>query len=111
MKFLALVLISLLGFSIAKAQDADIQRFFYETGTGRATGTCSQPFSSCRDRIKVDAEYNAVRDAARRCQAQGGSFSGGHNCNTMCSPSMIPPNAPATYVTCNARCSLRCNVD
>lgn len=112
MKFLSVILISFLGFSTAWAQDAEANRIIYENGTGRATGHCSQPFTSCINRVKVDAEYNAVRDAAMRCQSQGGSFSGGHTCSsTLCSPTMIPPNAPPTYVTCSASCSIRCAVD
>ena len=111
LKFLSVILISFLSFSTAWAQDAEIERIIYETGTGRATGSCAQPFTSCINRVKVDAEYNAVRDAAFKCEAQGGSFSGGHNCNTQCSPTMIPPNAPPTYVVCNATCTLRCAID
>ena len=122
MKFLSLMLFAMMAFSSAWAQDQyeqqdqefagdyDAARVTYETGRGRAYDTCRQPFAFCIDRVKRDAEYMSQRDADNRCRMNRGRSSGGASCNTYCSPSLIPPNAPPTNVTCDAICSLRCEV-
>jgi len=111
MKFLSVLLLVVFGFSSAWAEtSADTSRVTYETGTGRSFDNCRQPFAFCIDRTKREAEQKAIYDAENRCRMNRGRVSGSPSCNSYCSPSLIPPNAPPTFVNCDARCSVRCEI-
>ena len=111
MKFLSVLLLVVFGFSNAWSEtSAHTSRITYETGVGRDYDNCRQPFAFCIDRTKRSAEQKAVYDAENRCRMNRGRVSGSPSCNSYCSPSLIPPNSPPTFVTCDSRCSVRCEI-
>lgn len=112
MKFLSVILFVVFGFSSAWAESTvETSRITYEMGSGRSYDNCREPFFSCIDRTKRDAQQRAIYDAENRCRMNRGRISGGASCNTNCSPNMIPPNSPPTFVTCDSRCTVRCEIN
>lgn len=83
----------------------------YETGNGYASGFCSGNMSYfCMNNLKERARYDATRSAAWSCQGKQGRPDPYATCNDFCTPFSIPPDAPQTYVNCNATCTIRCTV-
>jgi hypothetical protein len=113
MKFLSVLLLLVFGFSSAWAQEteADITRYYSETGTGHSFVNCRPPFAFCIDRTKRDAEQRAVYDAENRCRMNRGDVSGSPSCYSNCSPNYIPPNSGPTFVNCDARCTVQCEIE
>lgn len=113
MKFLSLLLLAVFGLSTAAFAETPVDTFriTYEMGSGRSYDNCREPFSFCIDRTKRDAEQRAKYDAENRCRMNRGRVSGGASCNTSCSPNYIPPGSRPTFVTCDSRCSVRCEIE
>jgi hypothetical protein len=104
---MSLGVIGLLTFS-----SAGWARTIQATGHGSAMGSCSYNDGYfCISNLKSSAERDGQWNAESNCRMQNGRPLGySAYCSTNCFPNMIPPGQTA-LVSCNADCSLQCEVN
>lgn len=87
-------------------------RTIISTGSGSESGTCSYAQGLfCINDLQARAERQGQERARWSCQVSGGEpLTYTAYCSSSCFPNVINPGS-STWVTCNANCSMQCEVN